>query len=367
MQATSKNICFFNTTKFWGGGEKWHFEAAEMMEGTANNTFFVCDGAGELAKKLNGLSVIQHHVTTNNLSFLNPSKVNQLVAFYQENKIDVVIFNSPKDLKLGGKAAKKAGVKTIVYRRGIAVEVKKKSLNEKLFKNVVTHFIFNSEATKNLLEKNYKDIISTKKTAIIYNAIAFPSSEVCHTEPVEVQKPSPSTPIIIGNAGRLVEQKAQHYLIDIAKELHNRGVDFKIQIAGEGPLFEELKDQIEKENLQNQVNLLGFVEDMKSFMQQVDVFVSTALWEGFGFVLAEAMVYKKPVLAFDLSSNPELVKDGENGFLIPSKNIQLFADQLEQLINNEQLREQMGESAYTFAKTNFEKQMQFQKLLNFIA
>lgn len=362
---TPKNICFFNTTKFWGGGEKWHFEAAEMMAETKNNTFFVCDVGGELAKKLEGKAITQFHITTNNLSFLNPGKVNKLVEFYQKNKIDVVIFNSPKDLKLGGKAAQKAGIKTIVYRRGIAVEVKKKRLNEQLFKNVVTHFIFNSNATKELLQKHYKEIVDAKKTAIIYNAIEFSNSEVCHTEPVEVQKT-----IVIGNAGRLVTQKGQKYLVEIAKRLdsHLRGKDvqFKIQIAGAGPLLDELKAQIEKENLSERIELLGFVKDMNTFMQQIDIFVSTALWEGFGFVLAEAMVAKKPVLAFDLSSNPELVIDGESGFLIPPNNIDLFADKLEQLINDESLRKEMGEAAYNFAKGNFEKTSQFQKLLDFI-
>ena len=106
---------------------------------------------------------------------------------------------------------------------------------------------------------------------------------------------------------------------------------------------------------------------MRSFMQQIDVFVSAALWEGFGFVLAEAMVAKKPVLAFNLSSNSELVKDGENGFLIPPKDLNYFADRLEQLINDEALRSKLGEGGYIFAKTNFEKTNQFQKLLDFIA
>jgi glycosyltransferase involved in cell wall biosynthesis len=108
------------------------------------------------------------------------------------------------------------------------------------------------------------------------------------------------------------------------------------------------------------------VKDMNSFMAQIDIFVSTALWEGFGFVLAEAMVAKKPVLAFNLSSNPELVKDGENGFLIPPENTGLFAEKLELLINDSSLRKQLGENAYTFAKTNFEKEKQFQKLIDFI-
>ena len=356
--STQQNICFFNTTPFWGGGEKWHFEAAELMSKTENKTFFVCDEKGELAKKLKGKDIFQLHLTVNNRSFLNPLKVNQLVKFYKAHKIDTVIFNSPKDLKLGGKAAKKAGVKKIVYRRGIAVEVRKSRLNEHLFRDVVTHFIFNSEATKKLLEKNFKEIISTKKSSIIYNSIEFSATSNL--------KPQTSNQIIIGNAGRLVEQKGQQHLVEIAKALKAKGVSFQILIAGEGPLYNSLEQEIIKNNLSNQVKLLGFVSDMTSFMNQVDVFVSTALWEGFGFVLAEAMAVKKPVLGFDLSSNPELIKDGENGFLIPPKSIAVFVEKLMLLINDEQLREKMGENAFLFAKENFEKHQQFQKLQDFI-
>lgn len=356
--SNTQNICFFNTTPFWGGGEKWHFEAAVMCSATNNNTFFVAQNNGELSKKLSSYPIKQMHILVNNRSFLNPIKVAQLVRFFKDNQINTVIFNSPKDLKLGGKAAKKAGVKNIVYRRGIAVEVKKKPLNEKLFKEVVTHFIFNSKATKQLVEKNFKNIIDTKQTAIIYNAIEFP--------PI-TQHPTPNTPVIIGNAGRLVEQKGQHFLIDIAEKLKANGVSFKIKIAGNGPLYDDLKQKIKAKKLTNQAELLGFVEDMTAFMQSIDVFVSTALWEGFGFVLAEAMTQQKPVLAFNLSSNPELVKDGENGYLIEENNIDQFAQKLEELINNSELREAMGKKAYQFAKTNFEKQQQFQKLMEFIA
>ncbi len=358
--ATPQNICFFNTTPFWGGGEKWHFEAAENMSKTTNKTFFVCDGKGELAKKLDNLDVILNPITASNLSFLNPTKINKLVQFYRENKIHTVIFNNPKDLKLGGRAAKKAGVKNIVYRRGIAVEVKKSRLNTHLFNDVVTHFIFNSSATKELLEKHYKGIVATKKTAIIYNAIEFPN------EP-STQNVTPNPQIIIGNAGRLVAQKAQHFLLDIAEQLKARGFNFKIQIAGDGPLYDVLKTQIDERQLSNYIELLGFVEDMKSFMSQIDIFVSTATWEGFGFVLAEAMVAKKPILAFNMSSNPELINDGENGYLIPPKDVPIFTHKIGWLINNPNLRQQMGENAYAFAKNNFEQEKQFQKLLTFLS
>lgn len=376
--STPQNICFFNTTKFWGGGEKWHFETAKMMSKTHNKTFFVCDKISKLSKKLGNLNITQFHISVNNLSFLNPSKTNKLINFYHENKIETVIFNSPQDLKLGGKAAYKTGIKNIVYRRGIALEVKKSSVNTHLFKNVVTHFIFNSKATKSLLEKNYKNIITNKKTAIIYNAIEF-NNPIPKTSPKSFRDKSPvcrpclptgrqarQTSIIISNAGRLVEQKGQFFLIDIAKKLLAKNTNFKIQIAGEGSLYNRLKNEIQKENLTKKISLLGFVKDMKSFMFNTDIFVSTALWEGFGFVLAEAMAMKKPVLAFNLSSNPELIKNNENGFLIPPKNTDIFAEKLALLINNENLRQQMGEKAYNFAKANFDAEIQFKKLMKFI-
>ena len=260
-------------------------------------------------------------------------------------------------MKLGGKAAKKAGVDKIVYRRGIAVEVKYSRLNEHLFRDVVTHFIFNSEATKSLLIKNFNRLLEGKQSAVIYNPIEF--SGIKDINPDHQQ-------ITIGNAGRLVEQKGQNYLIEIAKELRKKEVNFQILIAGEGPLKNDLAEQIKASQLSEQVKLLGFVADMPSFMNQLDIFVSTSLWEGFGFVLAEAMAAKKPVLGFDLSSNPELIKDGENGFLIPPESIAVFVKQLMLLVNDKSLREDMGQKAYTFAKQNFEQQQQFQKLAHFI-
>ncbi|MCB0400796.1 MAG: glycosyltransferase [Flavobacteriales bacterium] len=352
------NICFFNTTPFWGGGEKWHFEAAQLAVEQQIPCFFVCQAHSALAEKLEPLPVKQFHLSVSNRSFLNPIKVNALVRFFTDNQIETVIFNSPKDLKIGAKAAKKAGVKTIVYRRGIAVEVKPKALTERLFRDAVTHFIFNSEATKSLVEKHYRDILATKKKLVLYNAIELKN---------EPGSSHPNNPIIIGNAGRLVEQKGQLLLIEVAKKLSKKGIPFEMHIAGEGPLEPEIRTAIEQNNLTGQVKLLGFVEDMQTFMQHIDIFVSTALWEGFGFVLAEAMAVKKPVLAFDLSSNPELVKDGVNGFLIQPNNTSAFAEKLAQLIGDAALRKQMGQAGYTFVEDHFERQKQFGKLMEFLS
>lgn len=359
MYPIKKNSCFFNTTSFWGGGEKWHVEAALMTQKKGIPTFFVANQKSIIKEKIGATTIQPFYINATKFSFLNPFKIIKLVRFFKKNNIEILVFNSPNDLKLGGIAAYFAKTPTVVYRRGIAVKVKKTGLNQWLFKKVVTHFIFNSCATKKLVELNFSAVLATKKTALIYNAIAFP-------EKLIENKKTPNSPFIIGNAGRLVAQKGHHFLIEIGKILNKKQLNFKILIAGEGPLFDELHKEIIKNKLQNKIELLGFVSDMDSFMNTIDVFVSTAKWEGFGFVLAEAMTHKKPTMAFNISSNPELIINEKTGYLISPFEVNEFAEKLIYLEKNRSEVLTLGENAYNFAKENFEKEKQFDKFLTFV-
>ncbi|MBK9107229.1 MAG: glycosyltransferase [Saprospiraceae bacterium] len=88
-------------------------------------------------------------------------------------------------------------------------------------------------------------------------------------------------------------------------------------------------------------------------MREIDIFVLSSEWEGFGYVLVEAMMQQKPVIAFDLSSNPEIIQSGDTGYLIPFPDYRAFADQLEELILNPDLRKQMGLAGKKRALENF--------------
>ena len=72
-------------------------------------------------------------------------------------------------------------------------------------------------------------------------------------------------------------------------------------------------------------------------MDSIDIFLLTSRWEGFGFVLAEAMAAAKPIVAFDISSNPELVSHGVNGYLAEPFDTGKFTYYLTELINNPNL------------------------------
>jgi glycosyltransferase involved in cell wall biosynthesis len=137
----------------------------------------------------------------------------------------------------------------------------------------------------------------------------------------------PSEPYIL-NVARLVPQKGQHLLVEAAAILKKRNIPFRMLIGGEGKEEDSLRKLIQAKGLEEEVTLTGFAEDVKSFMAALDVFALSSYWEGFGYVLAEAMSAAKPVVAFDISSNPELVCDNTTGLLVPQGNVSAFADNL---------------------------------------
>lgn len=127
-----QNVCFFNSTQFGGGGEKSHLEYADNFKKRNYKVSIITSKGSVLEQKANELKIPVFGFRIGNLSFLNPFKLRQLVRFFRKNQIDTVFLNSSPDLKSGGLAAKKAGVKNIIYMRGLAVPVKNSHLNRYL-------------------------------------------------------------------------------------------------------------------------------------------------------------------------------------------------------------------------------------------
>lgn len=322
-----RTICFCNSNLAWGGGEKWHLEAAGWFAANGWRVVLVCHPEGELFKRASEAGKIEiKTVAIGKLSFLNPRLVRGLRSFFEEILPDAVILNLPSDLKAAGCAAKKAGVRHIIYRRGSALPVKNSLLNRYLYQKVITRLIANSKATAEAALINNAELIPHERVSIIYNGIdiqAFDSALERAKEhpPVWAKSPSdgPRT-FTLGNAGRLNRQKGQHYLLHLLKELNERNetdICFKLVIAGEGELLDDLRKLAERLGVTGQVVFAGFLKDLSPFWRAIDCFVLSSLWEGFGFVLAEAMLARLPVLAFGVSNIPEIVEEGVSGRLFP--------------------------------------------------
>jgi len=357
------HICFFNSCKVWGGGEKWHFDVASNLDRETFYPVLFSNPQSELLIKAQQHNIITFAFKVHNLSFLNPFKINRLTKIFKKNNFDAIIINLPSDLKLAGLAAKKAGIKRIIYRRGSAIPIKNNFLNRYLLKNIVTDIIANSEETKKTILMHNAQLFNPQKITVIYNGIDltnFPRKDVVKNQYKQ------RCEISIGNIGRLDKQKAQHFFIDLSLQLHQLGIEHKIKIAGDGPLKEKLLNEINKHGLAKQVKLLGFVEDIPGFLQEIDVFVLTSKWEGFGYVIAEAMAAYKPAIAFNLSSNPELIDHGKTGFLIQPFQIEELAKSIQRLIVDEELYEKLAKNSREKAENQFTKQKMIKNISEFL-
>ncbi len=355
-----KCICFFNSNKAWGGGEKWHFENALLARDKGYRVCVVANRESALADRLEnqpGITLLR--IKINNLSFLNPRTLLQLVRFYRMQGVEAVVMALPSDMKAGGIAARLAGVRDIIYRRGIAVAVRNRPFNRFLFKHILTKLIVNSLNTRDCVLAENKRLMAPERIHLVHCGFNVAAFDALPVNALLKRKPGE---ILIGNAARLTSQKGHQLLIDVAVHLKQQPIAFRILIAGVGEIEEELKAYARERDVEDVVHFLGFVADMKSFHQTIDIFALTSLWEGFCYVQVEAMTLKRPVVAWNVSSIPEVVIDGETGYLCPAQDTEAFAARLLALMQDEALRKKLGENGRARVLAHFEMQKTFADL-----
>lgn len=347
-----KTILFFNSNQAWGGGEKWHLNMAISLKAQNYRVYICCFKEGELAKKAKeqGLEVIEIHLT--NLSFLNFFKRREVCKLMKKLTPYAVIMNLPRDVKICAHLAKRHKVKKVIYRRGMPHPFKRNLINRFVFSKVDT-FIANSETIKKSITQNFPELES--KTQIIFNGVL----------PKENILTSPQTPLRLANIGRLVEQKGQKELIEVAKILKEQKVNFELQIAGTGPLKETLEHLIQVSNLQENVKLVGH-QSAENVFQSCDFFIFTSHFEGSANALIEALQYQKIVVAFDISSNPEVIKNGVNGILVPYKDCLAMANAIRELSMNPKLCVDFQKQAQVTINEKFNYKLKVKEVMELI-
>lgn len=139
---------------------------------------------------------------------------------------------------------------------------------------------------------------------------------------------------IIISVGRLIEYKQFNKLINIFSKLSNTG-NWKLMILGNGPLYEDLQKQIKDLNLQDKIILCGAVKNVDEYLIKSKIFAFTSHYEGFPNALAEGMMAGCSCISFDCVAGPsDIIKDGENGYLIPLNDEEQFRAKLQLLVNN---------------------------------
>jgi glycosyltransferase involved in cell wall biosynthesis len=213
----------------------------------------------------------------------------------------------------GGQAAEMARVPYIV-------STKHDVLNEGRLRNYLgskkrrkfDRVIAISEAIREFLIKQEK--IDHEKIAIIHNGVDV------NRFLVDEPKLFPKENLRIGSVGRLSKEKGHKHLIRACRFLKNW--EWHLSLVGDGPLRKELEQLALFLGIEEKVKFVGMVEDVREYLEKMDVFVLPSVSEGLSLAVLEAALAGKFIIATDVGGLPEIVTNKETGLLFKPKNIE---------------------------------------------
>jgi len=176
---------------------------------------------------------------------------------------------------------------------------------------------------------------SSTKVSVIHNGIELPG---------EITPARFGSSIVAGSAGRLFPVKDYLLMVEIARVVAARKAPLRFELAGEGPERGRLEERLAESGLRESFRLCGQVEDMAGFYSGLDFYLNTSINEGIPMTILEAMAHGMPVVAPKVGGISEIIEDGVEGFLVPTRDPNAFAEKCLSLQNAE-LRVQMGRAA----------------------
>ena len=340
-----KNILFVHSSSELYGSDKSLLYVLKNLDKTKYKLFVLLPCQGPLVekiKKISDVEIIIYDIAVlrrKNLSvkggvsyikkYIN--SVKYIKSIIKEKKIDLIDTNTAVVFP-GAIAAKKSGVKNVWHIR----EIIKNPFENFIISLVMNHYadviIANSKSTGNALK------VKKSKVRIVYNAVI--ESNDCRVHE--------SNGLNVGMAGRINRWKGQKLFIDAAKMVIKRIPNANFFIAGDAYIGEEyLKSDLERyiidNKIEHNVKMLGQVDDMDNFYNNLDVFVLPSIQpEPFGLVVIEAMEHGIPVVATNHGGPTEIIDDKENGFLVDYTCCDEMADCICELLLNDEMRTVIG-------------------------
>ena len=151
----------------------------------------------------------------------------------------------------------------------------------------------------------------------------------------------PIEAVMLISVGELNENKNNQVIVRALGKLKDRNVHYVL--CGVGNKEPELKALVQEVGVANNVHFLGYRTDVKELMNTSDIFVMPSIREGLSRSIMEAMASGLPCVVSRIRGNVDLVKDGENGYVVEADDVVSFTEKMGELIRDEGLRTRMTE------------------------
>jgi glycosyltransferase involved in cell wall biosynthesis len=275
----------------------------------------------------------------------------RLTAYLRESSYSIVHTHTSKPGVVGRLAATRAGVPVIIHTvHGFGFHEESGAMARRVYANIekaaakwcdriVTVSHFHRQVALNLGIAPAEKIMAIPNGVLTRRAQAqLPRAEIRARLGVQDE-------FVILSTGRLAEQKGLEYLLKAIPLVSSPGTPFKVLLAGDGPLSDQLRALAARLRVGARVEFLGFRNDIGDLLTAADLVVLPSLWEGLSISLLEAMAAGKPVITTAIGSNCEVTSDGRAAVLVPPKDPVSLARAIESLIADDVRRHELGRRA----------------------
>ena len=176
----------------------------------------------------------------------------------------------------------------------------------------------------------------------------------------------PADRVIVSQVGQLIPEKGVADFLEAGKLALAKKGNLHFVLAGDGPCHDEYIQLAERLGLADHITFTGLVQDPMGdgLFDASDIVCQVSRWqEAFGLTIAEAMSAGKPVIGTRVGGIPELICDGESGYLVDRGNVSDVADRMLSLSEDYDLRTAMGEAGKRRCKERFDVTNQVKSLI----
>lgn len=300
-------------------------------------------------------NLFQVHLRRNPLSLSNYKGYKELKTLLTKEHYDLIWTNEPVMgvmTRLAAKKTRKAGTKVLYMAHGFHFYKGCPILNN-LARPIERWMARYHDALVTINWEDYHWAQRTMKRTSIFHidgiGVDFERKVVSKDrETVRTELGVTQQEQIILSVGELQKRKNHEPVIRALAKLDRP--DVKYYICGIGYLEEHLKKLVHCLNLEKQVFFLGYRKDVADIMNAADIFAHPSLREGLGIAPLEAMALGLPLVTSNIQGIPDYVEDGVTGFMCDPMDVDGYKKNLEQLLNDEQLRKEMGNRNKEYAR-----------------
>lgn len=211
-------------------------------------------------------------------------------------------------------------------------------IREQIFKNLQAfdYVIFGSQQSKDVLIETYPDL-KLPPNKVILNAIPI---EEIKQKAAEFKPDFKDIPTFV-SVGRLHYRKGYRKLIEVHKELLDKGYQHQIIIVGGGEDYDLLTERAKELNVEDTFILKGTLMNPYPYVKNADFYIMPSESEGWPLIIAETLILKKPILATNVGGIPEMISHKENGYLMEDSH-ESIANGMIEFLENKSLLENIN-------------------------